>query len=173
MGLISFVKDAGEKLWDNINNNKDGQNDDQSRERVEKLKSYLAGSGLSGADKVDVSVQDDTVKLTGAALNQEMKEKMMLILGNVAGVSKVEDEVEIEQSLSAPEHQEQQPVVDTHAPTQTESRFYTVQKGDTLSAIAKSEYGNANDYMKIFEANKPMLTHPDKIYPGQVLRIPQ
>ena len=45
-------------------------------------------------------------------------------------------------------------------------------KGDTLSGIAKKEYGNANQYMKIFEANKPMLKDPDKIYPGQLLRIP-
>jgi len=53
-----------------------------------------------------------------------------------------------------------------------ESRYYTVVKGDTLSAIAKTQYGNANAYMKIFDANKPMLSNPDKIYPGQVLRIP-
>ena len=53
-----------------------------------------------------------------------------------------------------------------------ESRYYTVVSGDTLSAIAKKQYGNANDYMKIFEANKPMLSNPDKIYPGQLLRIP-
>ena len=50
--------------------------------------------------------------------------------------------------------------------------FHTVVKGDTLSAIAKKTLGNANRYPEIFEANKPMLTHPDKIYPGQVLRIP-
>jgi LysM repeat protein len=53
-----------------------------------------------------------------------------------------------------------------------EAKFYTVVKGDTLSKIAKDSYGNANKYMKIFEANQPMLKHPDKIYPGQVLRIP-
>jgi len=47
-----------------------------------------------------------------------------------------------------------------------------VVKGDTLSAIAKKYYGDANKYNAIFEANKPMLTHPDKIYPGQKLRIP-
>ena len=51
-------------------------------------------------------------------------------------------------------------------------RFYTVVKGDTLSKVSKQYYGDANQYMKIFEANKPMLSHPDKIYPGQVLRIP-
>ena len=50
--------------------------------------------------------------------------------------------------------------------------FYTVQSGDTLSKIAKEHYGDAMKYPVIFEANKPMLEHPDKIYPGQQLRIP-
>ena len=60
-----------------------------------------------------------------------------------------------------------------HVPSPApEARFYTVVKGDTLSKVAKEMYGNANSYMKIFEANRPMLNHPDKIYPGQVLRIP-
>ncbi len=52
--------------------------------------------------------------------------------------------------------------------------FYTVKKGDNLWKIAEAQYGKANGAKNniIFEANKPMLTHPDKIYPGQVLRIP-
>jgi len=53
-----------------------------------------------------------------------------------------------------------------------EATFHTVESGDTLGAIAKKAYGNAMKYPVIFEANKPMLSHPDKIYPGQVLRIP-
>ena len=53
-----------------------------------------------------------------------------------------------------------------------QATFYTVKSGDTLSAISKAHYGSANKYMAIFEANKPMLSSPDKIYPGQVLRIP-
>jgi nucleoid-associated protein YgaU len=76
-----------------------------------------------------------------------------LALGNVAGVAKVEE------SIAA-------------AHGGGEATFYTVKKGDTLSAIAKSHYGDGGKYMKIFEANKPMLKDPDKIYPGQVLRIP-
>ena len=52
------------------------------------------------------------------------------------------------------------------------ARFHTVMRGDTLSKIAKNFYGDAMKYPLIFEANKPMLSHPDKIYPGQVLRIP-
>ncbi|MED5752237.1 peptidoglycan-binding protein LysM, partial [Enterobacter hormaechei] len=83
---------------------------------------------------------------SGEVASQEEKEKILLALGNVAGVSSVEDKITVAQA--APE-----------------ARFVTVKKGDTLSAIAKAEYGNANAYMKIFEANKPMLSHPDKIYP--------
>jgi LysM repeat protein len=81
----------------------------------------------------------------------EMKEKIILAVGNVAGISEVEAEV-------------------TEGP---EPVFHTVAKGETLSAIAKKTLGNANRYNDIFEANRPMLSHPDKIYPGQMLRIPQ
>jgi hypothetical protein len=51
-------------------------------------------------------------------------------------------------------------------------RTYTVAAGDSLSKIAKNFYGNANQYMKIFDANKDKLSDPDKIKPGQVLTIP-
>ena len=76
-----------------------------------------------------------------------------MVVGNTAGISGVEDEmmVEIEEPVAT---------------------FHTVERGDTLSKIAKKVYGNAMKYPVIFEANRPMLTHPDKIYPGQVLRIP-
>jgi nucleoid-associated protein YgaU len=57
------------------------------------------------------------------------------------------------------------------APAQA-ARTYTVKAGDTLSAIAKSQLGSAGDYMKIFEANKDQLSDPDKIKPGQVLKLP-
>jgi nucleoid-associated protein YgaU len=78
---------------------------------------------------------------------------VILAAGNVYGVAAVQDMMTVDLS-------------------QPEAKFYTVVKGDTLSKIAKEFYGNANAYMKIFEANKPMLSHPDKIYPGQNLRIP-
>ena len=83
-------------------------------------------------------------------VSQEIREKVMLAVGNVAGVAAVEDDGDGEGTV-----------------------FHTVESGDTLSAIAKKTLGNANRYNEIFEANRPMLSHPDKIYPGQVLRIPQ
>ena len=52
------------------------------------------------------------------------------------------------------------------------AKTYTVKSGDTLGAIAKSQLGSAGDYMKIFEANRDQLSDPDKIKPGQVLKIP-
>lgn len=60
----------------------------------------------------------------------------------------------------------------TVANPEPEANFYTVQSGDTLSKISKAQYGDPMKYNTIFEANKPMLQHPDEIYPGQVLRIP-
>lgn len=59
------------------------------------------------------------------------------------------------------------------SPPKAAMQTYTVQAGDTLSAIAKRLLGNANAYMEIFNANKDQLSDPDKIKPGQVLKIPQ
>jgi nucleoid-associated protein YgaU len=80
-----------------------------------------------------------------------MREKVILAVGNVEGVAAVEDDV---------------------TGGEGEPTFHTVEKGDTLWAISEKTLGNGAHYEKIFEANKPMLSHPDKIYPGQMLRIP-
>lgn len=144
MSLFAFVKDAGVKLWESLVG--------QEAQAAESLKEHVAKVGLGNPD-IEVSVEGGKVIARGEVASQEEKEKILLALGNVAGVGEVDDQIS----------------VTTPAP---EARFVTVKKGDTLSAIAKAEYGNANAYMKIFEANKPMLSHPDKIYPGQVLRIP-
>lgn len=93
--------------------------------------------------------------VSGEVASQEEKEKILLALGNISGVGSVEDQITVT------------------GPAVVSAVFVTVKKGDTLSAIAKVQYGDANKYNKIFEANKPLLSHPDKIYPGQVLRIPE
>ena len=145
MSLFAFVKDAGVKLWESLVG--------QEAQAAESLKDHVTKVGL-GNPNIEVSVEGDKVIARGEVASQEEKEKILLALGNVAGVGEVDDQIS----------------VTTPAPA---ARFVTVKKGDTLSAIAKAEYGNANAYMKIFEANKPMLSHLDKIYPGQVLRIPE
>ncbi|MCF6691062.1 peptidoglycan-binding protein LysM [Raoultella terrigena] len=147
MSLLSFVKEAGEKIWDAVSG---GDKESQA----DKLKKHIDGLNLPGADKVSITVAEDgTATVTGDVGSQEDKEKIMVAVGNVTGIAQVSDNVSVTQSG-------------------VESRYYTVKSGDTLSAISKTVYGSANDYQRIFEANKPMLKHPDKIYPGQVLLIP-
>ncbi|MBT0721548.1 peptidoglycan-binding protein LysM [Tatumella sp. TA1] len=144
MGLFDFVKEAGEKIWDSVSSHDDA---------ATKIQDHLKKLGIPDADKVQVNVDGDKATVNGEGLSQELKEKILVAVGNVAGISNVEDNVKTTDATA-------------------ESKFYTVKSGDTLSAIAKQVYGDANQYNKIFEANKPMLSHPDKIYPGQSLRIP-
>jgi nucleoid-associated protein YgaU len=119
---------------------------------AEAIKDHIVNLGLDMKD-FEVRVEGDKVILGGAAPSDEIREKVILAAGNTLGVAQVQEEIKVAAAGPA-------------------SNFYTVKKGDTLSKIAKTEYGNPNKYAAIFEANKPMLTHPDKIYPGQVLRIP-
>lgn len=156
MGIFSFVKNAGEKLWDSLTG--------KEAQAAESLKDHIAKVGL-GNPNIQVKVEGEKVIASGEVDSQEEKEKILLTLGNVEGVEQVEDNITVKQQQAAEGG--------SSAPSEKPARFVTVKQGDTLSAIAKAEYGNANDYMKIFEANKPMLSHPDKIYPGQVLRIPE
>ena len=118
------------------------------------IESYIATQSL-GADGLQVTFDGatSTATVAGTAADQATKEKILLCCGNVTGVAQVNDLM-------------------TVAEPADESKYHTVARGDTLSAIAKTYYGNAGAYMKIFEANRPMLGHPDKIYPGQLLRIP-
>ena len=143
MGVWSFVKGAGKKLF--------GGGAAEAAEVPEvALQKEIKDLGLD-ASGLEIKVEGDKVKVGGKAVTPEMKEKVILAVGNVDGVATVETD---------------------HDDDTKEAVFHTVAKGDTLSAIAKKTLGNANRYMEIFEANKPMLKHPDKIYPGQVLRIP-
>ncbi|MDI9776887.1 peptidoglycan-binding protein LysM [Pseudomonas putida] len=145
MSLFSFVKEAGEKLIDLLtpgNANAEAQ-----------LKKHVESVGL-GNPNISATVEGDKVILKGEVASQEEKEKIILAAGNIEGVATVEDQITVS------------------GPVVAAARFVTVKKGDTLSAISVVMYGNAGQYNKIFEANKPMLKHPDKIYPGQVLRIP-
>jgi nucleoid-associated protein YgaU len=144
MGLWNFVKSAGKRLV--------GSAEAADVPAPEALKQEVADLGLE-AEGLEVAVEGDTVKLTGRARSQAEREKVILAVGNVEGVAKVEETLETPEPAAEPV-------------------FHTVAKGDTLWAIAQKTLGDGNRYTEIFEANKPMLTHPDKIYPGQVLRIP-
>ena len=154
MGILSFFKGVGEKIF-----HKD-QVAPQTTEaekvepvRAQALLDHVKQLGLA-YNTLTVKTKGDTVTLTGSVKSQEDAEKIALAVGNVEGVSAVDNQLS----------------VDTPAP---EGKYYTVKSGDSLSKIAKEVYGDPMKYGIIFEANKPMLKDPDKIYPDQVLRIPQ
>jgi nucleoid-associated protein YgaU len=166
MGLMSFFKEAGEKLFGAKETEAaatqakadpaaaQAKLDEMNRTAATAIEKYIGAQGLKG-DPMTVSFDgsSSTVTVEGVAPDQGTKEKILLCCGNVQGVAAVNDMMTVAQPAD-------------------ESRYYTVVKGDTLSKIAKEHYGNANEYNKIFDANRPMLSHPDKIYPGQLLRIP-
>ena len=141
MGLWNFVKEAGKALF--------GDDEPPAKAALEK---EIEDLGLDSSG-LDIEVDGDKVKIKGEAVSQEMKEKVILAVGNVGGVSAVEDDA-------------------TSADGGKEAVTHTVVKGDTLWAISKKHLGDGGRYNEIFEANRPMLSDPDKIYPGQVLRIP-
>ena len=155
MGLLSFIKEAGEKLFGTGSAQAAAPDKAAAgKAAADAIVNYIRSMGLP-TDGLTVTFDPATsaVTVSGSVADQQTKEKILLCCGNVAGVGQVNDEITVTN-----------PVPD--------SKFYTVVRGDTLSKIAKEFYGNANAYMQIFEANKPMLSHPDKISPGQVLRIP-
>lgn len=164
MGLFNFTRNLGKNIRDAVTGG------DPS---AEDLKKELLGKGIT-LQNLTLSVNDGTVQIGGVADTNAEREKAILIVGNTKGVEKVQESIQVTQPRFQPGATAQQ----TSAPAQprtpdaAETRFHTVASGDTLSAIAKKYYGEAGKYMRIFEANKPMLSDPDEIYPGQVLRVP-
>ena len=165
MGLLDFVKSAGEKLFGSGQAKAAMQEAAAAPADEAKIKAandaaadaimgYIDSQGLKATGlTVTFDGASSTVSVFGVAPNQATMEKIVLCCGNVAGVEKVNNMMSVDQS-------------------EPEATYYTVVSGDNLSKISKAQYGDPNKYMKIYEANTPMLKHPDKIYPGQVLRIP-
>ena len=168
MGLFSFIKDAGAKVF-GYKTDAEKEADKANASSAIKAAADVARKAgeIAAASKIkltieeldlkvedlNIKIDDDLATVTGKAYDTSEKEKIILVVGNSAGIATVDDQMEVEHEAG-------------------EATFHTVVSGDTLSKIAKKVYGDAMKYPVIFEANKPMLTHPDKIYPGQVLRIP-
>ena len=166
MGFFDFVKSAGKKLGF-------GDDDDKNAELLKKeLDSYDLGT-----DAVTVEVKGDTAIIKGAVADQAAYEKAVIAVGNTLGITKVETtgfKVAVPESgLKLDKGADINAIIAAATPP-AEPRFHTVEKGDTLWKVAEKAYGKGKGpkYEVIFEANRPMLSHPDKIYPGQVLRIP-
>lgn len=167
MGLFSFIGNAGKKLF---GREKDPapQDAEEAADFSLKLKQEVRSLGLP-VESLGIRWNDGgTVTVRGEAADHATREKIILTVGNTAGVTSVDDQMTVTPPPAAEVTEEE--FVGPPAP---QSTFYTVVSGDTLGKIAEAHYGVPAMYGAIFEANKPMLTHPDTIYPGQVLRIPE
>jgi nucleoid-associated protein YgaU len=164
MGMLSFFKEAGEKLFHTgaakaaVETAAAAPTQDNvavaNQAASDAIASYMSTMNLNiDGLKVEANPATGSVSLYGQAATQADREKAVLCCGNVHGVEHVNDLMAVVEDAD-------------------EAQYYTVVRGDTLSKISKEFYEDANKYMAIFEANKPMLSHPDKIYPGQMLRIP-
>jgi nucleoid-associated protein YgaU len=180
MSIISFMRDAGENLFKRPHPTPDirplpgkpastattGKGaapaaatpdvDALEATAAKAIRNYVASKGLP-VDKIDIDydANTSTVTVAGTVPDQDTREKVVVCCGNVASVEHVNDQLKVANA------------------SQAAGEYYTVKSGDTLSKISKHYYGDANRYSAIFEANKPMLSDPDKIYPGQTLRIPR
>lgn len=164
MGLFSFLKGSGKEDL------KKKEAEIAAKEAIDNANAVAQAAVIHGqkvlwlesiVQNLDIPVtgltinlDGDTIKVGGTVATQSEKEKIVLALGNLNGIAVVDDQL----------------IAET---VEDESSFYEVKSGDSLSKIAKAYYGDPMKYPVIFEANKPMLSHPDKIYPGQTLRIPK
>jgi nucleoid-associated protein YgaU len=150
MGLISFIKNAGAKLFGK--KVEEAPVEEKAQLKASALLEHVQSLKLP-FKTLKISLRGDDVVITGEVDKQEDAEKIALTVGNVEGVDTVDNQMDV--AVKVPE-----------------ARYHTVVSGDWLSKIAKTYYDDASKFDIIFDANKPMLSDPDKIYPGQVLRIP-
>jgi nucleoid-associated protein YgaU len=161
MGLLDFMRDAGRDLFGGQRGNE-----------AEKIKSEVERELGNNIRNLGVVFNDGQVTLQGEASSQAAKEKAVLIAGNVRGVASVDDDrltVAAQRAGAAAG----QPAGQQARPAAAQPRYYTIQSGDTLSKVAKEFYGDANRWNELFEANREVIKDPDKIYPGQRIRVPQ
>jgi nucleoid-associated protein YgaU len=152
MGLFSFVGDIGNKIF--------GSGDDDA---AEKIKANIEENN-PGVDGLGVTYADGTACLSGSCNSNEAKEKAILMAGNMAGVSAVDAD-----GITVAKSEAEAAVAET---AEAEPLFYTIESGDTLSKLAAKFLGDAMRYPEIFEANREVIQDPDKIFVGQVIRIP-
>ena len=145
MGFLDFVKDAGRQLFDT---------DDEAADNIRQFIDIKT----SGIKNLDVQFDDGVATICGDCPNEATRDSAVLIAGNVKGVEKV-----VADGLNFPEPKEEE---------KPKFEVYEIVSGDTLGGIAKRYYGNASQYTRIHEANKELISDPNKIYPGQKIRIP-
>ncbi|NNC78414.1 MAG: peptidoglycan-binding protein LysM [Woeseiaceae bacterium] len=148
MGLFDFVKDVGRQIFDT------------DAEAADNIKQHLEIK-TSGIKNIDVKFDDGVATICGDCVNKATRDKAVLMVGNIKGVEKVvADDLRVD------------PAKEKEKEPEEKAEFYEIVSGDTLGKIAKKYYGKSSAYMRIFEANKDIISDPNKIYPGQKIKIP-
>jgi nucleoid-associated protein YgaU len=156
MGFFDFVSNTGKSLLGK------GNDAEAIKKEIEESFEELPVNGLV----VEVDVENESVLLAGVAKDFETREKAILIAGNVEGIAKVDaDQLVTIEMINASNEEESIEI--------PEEIFYTIEKGDTLWAIATKYYDDGNKYKYIVEANLEVIKDADLIYPGQTIRIPE
>jgi len=146
MGIFDFFKDKGKEV--------EAETTVDTAEAIQRMLETVMPGQIKDLVVTDTGGE---ITLIGEAMTEEVREKAILMAGNVKGVSAVNDD-----ALMVEEAEEK-----------PEPKFYTIQGGDSLSKIAKAEYGDAMKWKALYEANEGIIEDPDMIYPGQVIRIPE
>ena len=128
----------------------------------------------------------NSITVSGEIAAEADRQKILDLLSSAQGIDKVQDNMTVavpapaepepvEAPVAEAPVEEAAPAAESEAPAADEGdgRTYTVESGDTLWKIAEQMYGNGSKYMKIFEANTDILENPDRIFPGQKLKIPE
>ena len=189
MALWDFVKDAGKSVFGSAEaaEAKTPEQADTDR-KVKALEAEVKALGLDSGD-VHLTLRGDTVKVESKGADRETMEKLILAVGNIKGIARVEADLPKPPvpmgaaaaaepavpptSAAGADAPKAAPAAAAPADAADAPVFHTVKKGETLGEIAQQYLGKASRYPEIFEANRPMLSDPDKIYPGQTLRIPR
>ncbi len=145
MGLFDFAKDVGRQLFDT------------DKEAADNIKQHL-DIKLSGIKNLDVAFDDGVATICGECVNEATRNSAVLLAGDIKGVEKV-----VADGLTFPEPKEEE---------KEKVEYYEIVSGDTLGGIAKRFYGKASQYTRIHAANKELIPDPNKIYPGQKIKIP-
>lgn len=163
MGIFQFFKDAGEKIF---------CISDSAQTRNSKITDHVRKYNIPGTEDIEVNIGEDGVAtVTGQADSARTKQLVLVAAGNIQGVKEVNDQITVSGDSAA--SSDGATSSDGAESSAADHDLYEVKPGDTLSKIAQQYYGDSDKYNVIFEANQPLLTDPDKIYPGQTLIIPK
>ncbi|HKL62981.1 MAG TPA: peptidoglycan-binding protein LysM [Woeseiaceae bacterium] len=152
MDLLGFAKDIGRRIFNK---------DEEAEEKIEEL--ILQNN--PGVRNLGVEFDQGIVGLSGECESGAAMQKCVLLAGNVEGVT---DVYANKMTIRPPERGAEEAAEAAEDPVE----FYTIRSGDTLGKIARQYYGDAMQYPRLFEANREVIEDPDKIYPGQRIRIP-